>query len=445
MRWKLSLIVAAVLATGPAARACNTPVYRYAMYNWPAAPYRVFYFHEARPPKEDVAVNRLLEHASRAEAPLNLSLETVDVTKKDRFAKLPEVVRKAWEERSSKAKTLHAVFNTRGQRVFVGELRLDSARAMVDSPARRRLGNLLAQGNAGVLVLLASPKADVTRKADLAIDELLRRVQAGEVAVPTTDGSTDSPATGGGVSGVAGKGVADDDQVRADPRRLKVARITISRTDPAEVWLVRTLLAVEEDLGQYVEEPMVFAVYGRARVMPPFVGKGITVDNLAEGVAFLAGACSCVIKDENPGVDLLLGWNWDTVSETLAADDPQSTSGDGLGYRESSAEAQPSRPAERQAQAAAPKPASARTHEPEKKAAGPVLGAKPAAAMTSAAATSAAATSATAASAMAAEPDATGYVRRQMRVTLLAVAVAALVVFTTAGMAWMRRNQAGNS
>ena len=35
---------AAALRQEPA-RACRTPVYRYAMYNWDAAPLRFFYFH----------------------------------------------------------------------------------------------------------------------------------------------------------------------------------------------------------------------------------------------------------------------------------------------------------------------------------------------------------------------------------------------------------------
>ena len=43
------------------ARACNTPVFRYAMYNWPAAPYYVFYFHHGGPAEEDAEVNKKIE------------------------------------------------------------------------------------------------------------------------------------------------------------------------------------------------------------------------------------------------------------------------------------------------------------------------------------------------------------------------------------------------
>jgi hypothetical protein len=439
MRWTPYLLAALwVSASGPVSWACNTPVYRYAMYNWPVAPYRVFYLHEGVPPKDDLAVNRLLEEAGRTDTPLNVKLEAVDVTAKERFAKLPEVVRKAWEGRPAKAKSLHAVFNTHGQAIYAGQLDPAAVKAMTDSPARRRLGALLEQGNAGVLVLMASTKADQTRKAEQAIDDVLRRVAAGEIATAGNDPAADAPT--GTKAGATGKGGADDDAATKDRRRLTVGRMTISRSDPAETWFVRSLLAVEDDLGQYAEEPMVFAVYGRARAMPPFVGKGITGDNLAEGVAFLAGACSCVIKDENPGVDLLVRWNWDATSEKLSADEPD-PSPDGLGYREITAETPKRKPVD--------KPSTARPSATDK---APALAAgQPASVKADAAPPSAKASAsvpndvkASPVSVSTAEAEPTPYVRRQLRTVLTVLAVAAVLVFTV-GMIWVRRTQAGNS
>jgi hypothetical protein len=49
------------------------------------------------------------------------------------------------------------------------------------------------------------------------------------------------------------------------------------------------------------------------------VGKGITRENLLECVYFLTGACSCTVKDQNPGMDLLFAENWWTVAEKLAS------------------------------------------------------------------------------------------------------------------------------
>ena len=70
---------------------------------------------------------------------------------------------------------------------------------------------------------------------------------------------------------------------------------------------------------EFAGQPMIFAVFGRGRALPPFVGKGITRENLLECVYFLTGACSCTVKDQNPGMDLLFAENWWTVAEKLAS------------------------------------------------------------------------------------------------------------------------------
>jgi hypothetical protein len=54
-------------------------------------------------------------------------------------------------------------------------------------------------------------------------------------------------------------------------------------------------------------------VFGRGRALEPLIGRGIHPDNIMEVSSYLCGACSCEIKDQNPGIDLLLAANWDPV------------------------------------------------------------------------------------------------------------------------------------
>jgi hypothetical protein len=56
--------------------------------------------------------------------------------------------------------------------------------------------------------------------------------------------------------------------------------------------------------------------------MPPYIGKGITVELLTDVVAFLVGPCSCFAKAENPGMDLLARWDWEATADKMAANDP---------------------------------------------------------------------------------------------------------------------------
>ena len=59
-------------------------------------------------------------------------------------------------------------------------------------------------------------------------------------------------------------------------------------------------------------------VYGRGRALPPYIGKGIVYDNLVEVADFITSACSCTVKDQNPGVDLLMSFDWDSASAAVA-------------------------------------------------------------------------------------------------------------------------------
>jgi len=113
----------------------------------------------------------------------------------------------------------------------------------------------------------------------------------------------------------------EDGQGPAAPR-LEIGLVKVARTDAAEKWVVDSLLSLESDLTseEFAAQPMVFAVFGRGRALPPFVGKGITRDNLLECVYFLTGACSCTVKDQNPGMDLLFATDWWSVADKLASD-----------------------------------------------------------------------------------------------------------------------------
>jgi hypothetical protein len=94
-----------------------------------------------------------------------------------------------------------------------------------------------------------------------------------------------------------------------DGLRLSFSVLRLARDNAAEQFLMQTLLATEPDLKE-VREPMVFPIFGRGRVLYALVGKGIRADNLGEAARFLIGSCSCQIKEQNPGIDLVLSADW---------------------------------------------------------------------------------------------------------------------------------------
>jgi hypothetical protein len=59
------------------------------------------------------------------------------------------------------------------------------------------------------------------------------------------------------------------------------------------------------------KEPWVAAVFGRGRVLGAWPAQGFGDEQVEEVCLFLLGACSCQVKNLNPGWDLLLRVDWD--------------------------------------------------------------------------------------------------------------------------------------
>ncbi len=298
----------------PVARACTTPVYRYAMYNWGSSPFVVCYLHRGEPDAQDEPVHQKLREASRSEsAAANVVLEPIDL---DQWKpeKLPPPVREVLQAHADGPLPTHVVLTPWGAELSAGRLDASAIASLIDSPMRKQLGGLLEQGNAAVLLWVPGKAEAENKRVEEAIKKTIAEAAAGNIPVASIDPGM-PPMQGPGTEEAA------EDAIAA-ANRLELATVKLDRTDKAEKWLVDSLMKIEPDLHEYVDEPMVFAVYGRGRSMEPYIGKGITVDNLCQLVAFLAGACSCMVKEQNPGVDLLFQWDWEATADQMAANDP---------------------------------------------------------------------------------------------------------------------------
>lgn len=324
------LLVAICWSGIPAmARACSTPVYRYAMYNWAPGSYEVYYFYRGEPLKDDAEVLGALSHprdADQGEA-ANIILAKVNLDRKGHLDRLPPWVQKAWEPRAKTVKPVYLMMTPWGAELFSGQLDTATLKAMLDSPLRRRIGKLLHEGHAALFLVVSPPGAEKTKQAEKMIDEIIALMAAAK----PKDAQPKASLSGDDLKGARKATSSDKDEHRpADTGQddtdavppLKIARLTVSPNDPAEKWLIRMLMLSEKDLEEESHQPFVFAVFGRGRALPPLIGEGITADNLGECMAYVSGPCSCQIKDQNIGGDLLMTWNWDATAEKLAAEEP---------------------------------------------------------------------------------------------------------------------------
>ncbi|TFG42745.1 MAG: hypothetical protein E4H43_02715 [Bacteroidia bacterium] len=90
----------------------------------------------------------------------------------------------------------------------------------------------------------------------------------------------------------------------------------MSRNSTEESHFVSLLLNVEDDL-KTIPEPMLFGIFGRFRALEPLLGKGITEENIKLMIDFLTADCSCVIKDDLPGMDILFTNSWDNPATAM--------------------------------------------------------------------------------------------------------------------------------
>jgi hypothetical protein len=186
--------------------------------------------------------------------------------------------------------------------VWAGPLNAEAVKTLVDSPARREIARRLCKGDSTIWLLMESgdKKRDDT-VATLFENESRKLEQS--LKLPEAD--------------------ADGPQVRSDiPLKIAFSLVRVSRSNPAEQMLRDMLLHMDKELAT-VTDPMVFAVFGRGRALPMPIGKDLRAEIIREAAEFLTSSCSCEVKTMNPGVDLLIAADWESLLEGRVVKDPE--------------------------------------------------------------------------------------------------------------------------
>jgi hypothetical protein len=292
----LLLLIATTLA-----EACNVPVFRYALERWRPDGYRLTVFHRGALSPADEQIIRAFEKREE-QALLNVEVRRVDIDRltddetssADRKLlatqaepKLPWLVL----QYPAPLKVDHPL--------AAGPVNATTIKTLTESPVRTEVARRLSDGQSAVWLLLESGHAEQDKLAEATVAAEIKTL-ATSLKLPVL---SDSP----------------DDTLLADvPLRMEFSVLRVKRDDPAERTLVTTLLHSEKDLTEF-DEPMVFPIFGRGRSLFALVGKGITPDNIRGSAEFLSGACSCEVKELNPGFDLLLTSDWNSLLSSTAA------------------------------------------------------------------------------------------------------------------------------
>lgn len=272
-------------------RACPIPVYQYSLEWWERDPYEIYVFHTGTLTAEQRAIVDRLEASTRRDAgamPVNLEVRVVQADSERRLEAHSALGGQTPLTLPWMAVHYPSTRSLRRGPIWTGELNPANWDALVDSPVRKRICELLINRTSVVWLLLESGNARADSQAANLLERELDRLQR-TLTIPEL-----------GSWGM-------EDIVISD---IEFETLRVSRADPAEQVLIAMLLNTETDLARYVDQPMVFPIFGRGLVMEALIGRGINSHMIRKTAEFLTGPCSCTVKARNPGTDLLTNADW---------------------------------------------------------------------------------------------------------------------------------------
>jgi hypothetical protein len=297
-----AIALASGLLAPAASPACNVPVFRYALERWRPDPYRVTLFKRGNLTEAQQQLLAKLDDLSGV-TPANVAVRIVELDVKNEVAIDDETDRKLLAASGSSEFPRLVVQYPESLRndkpIATGPLTDETVSRTLVSPVRTELVRRLAAGQTAVWLLLECGDAAKDEAAAKQLTDDLKTLSK-SLELPEL---SDAP---------------EDNLLSGAPLGITFSLLRISRTAAVERSLVDALLASESDLLE-LNDPMIFPVFGRGRALLPLVGAGITTDNIRDSAQFLVGACSCEVKDLNPGFDLLLAADW----EELLFQDPE--------------------------------------------------------------------------------------------------------------------------
>ncbi len=285
--------------------ACQVPVFRYALERWEPDPYELLVLHEG-PLSEDAqaALSYLEKQASQVDT---ATFSVADVAIDD---STDPAMRKLWRENSPKGDPVLAVLYPSQSQVpsrlaFCEPLSKKSVEHVLSSPVRDSLVRELQDGDSAVWIFVPcgdKPKDDAAYQT---LQEQLAK-DAQWITLPSPE-ELEVPAE-----------VIKQSKIEL---RIDFGIVRLDRDDPREKFTLDALLNSESDLKEF-DEPMAFPVFGRGRVLYALIGKGISAETIRSATSFITGPCSCQVKNQNPGFDMLILNDWDKALGDVLISEP---------------------------------------------------------------------------------------------------------------------------
>lgn len=311
---RIAVIISAMIICSAVAVACNIPVFRFALERWKPDSCEVVVFHKGPITGDDEKFVGELEAASLAkEGDANLNVIRCDLnTNTDQEfndlwlsisektdAKLPMLVARSLKGRGNTINHWH------------GSLKDSRTAGLLQSPIRTELSKRLQSGDAIVWLVIKSSDEKKTAAAKELLTQQCKELPE-KIELPE------------------GIGLPGSELYSEVPLLLQFSVLEIDASDPKEQYLVRQLTGFQTEAFA-AGEPLIVPVFGRGRSLEVIPGSQLTGELIHDLTDFLCGACSCQVKEQNPGFDLLLSTNWNVAlfGEDSKGPPPEAAAGNG--------------------------------------------------------------------------------------------------------------------
>ena len=271
------------IASASAAECCTIPVFRYALDRWETDRFRLVLPQSTAKQPEIVDLLRPFRAGGKA----NLDIATAT----DPNAGAAELFFPTAHEEPLWSSTFSAdVFAT-----------------LLDSPGRRDLLKRILDGHSAIWVLADAGTPEDNAQAERIQKRLNFLEQA--AALPIQDPNDPDSQLGPG-----------------PPLKLKFSVMRLNIADPAEKAFIAMLAG--PDAAWKEPQPFAAAVFARGRVLGAWPVADLDDTTLEDACMFLVGRCSCRVKNQNPGWDILMNVDWDKQLIAAAGSPTESASAD---------------------------------------------------------------------------------------------------------------------
>lgn len=303
---------------------CEVPVFRYALERWVADDYEL----ELSLPENLTEEQKALVEALKNQSTSYEGLANYKINENSS------------EDGSLSFKLYYPEKTKIFEPLLEGELNQEVIADLASSELRKKVISKLIEGSSAVWILLESGLKEDDDAAEFALkrglDEASSKIKLSEEIVGHGESFEEKEKA-------TGKEVDLENVLRSGiPLKVQFDIIRLSRNDAKEQFFIKSLLAHSPRLANY-NGVVAIPIFGRGRVLEGLPAEALKPEILAKATEYICGKCSCTVKEQNPGVDMLMAYDWDkAVSNSLLIQDrslpPVIGTGDIMAAEQSSVE-----------------------------------------------------------------------------------------------------------